>query len=70
MSKDSAPQSILSSYLLDITLARIVFHMLSTRQAYDETILGRNERQYRARAEARLRAQAKALGYKVVAAIA
>jgi transposase len=49
-------------------LARIVFHLLSTRQAYDETILGKNERQYRARAEARLRAQAKALGYKVVAA--
>lgn len=51
-------------------LARIVFHMLSTRQAYDETILGKNERQYLARAEARLRAQAKALGYKVVAATA
>ena len=49
-------------------VARIVFHMLSTRQAYDETILGRNERQFRIRAEARLRAQAKALGYSVVAA--
>jgi hypothetical protein len=50
-------------------LARIVFHMLSTRQAYDETIVGRNERQFRVRAEARLRAQAKALGYSVVAAV-
>jgi len=50
-------------------LARIVFHMLSTRQAYDETIVGRNERQFRVRAEARLRAQAKALGYSVVAVI-
>jgi transposase len=49
-------------------VARIVFHMLSTRQAYGETILGRNERQFRIRAEARLRAQAKALGYSVVAA--
>jgi transposase len=49
-------------------LARIVFHMLSTSQAYDETIVGRNERQFRVRAEARLRAQAKALGYSVVAA--
>jgi hypothetical protein len=48
-------------------LARIVFHMLSTGQAYDETILGRNERQFRLRAEARLRAQAKLLGYSVVA---
>lgn len=49
-------------------VARIVFHMLSTRQAYDETILVRNEWQFRIRAEARLRAQAKALGYSVVAA--
>ena len=49
-------------------LARIVFLMLSNRQAYDETIVGRNERQFRQRAEARLRAQAKALGYSVVAA--
>ena len=49
-------------------LARIVFHMLSTRQGYDEAILSKNERQFRARAEARLRAQAKALGYSVVAA--
>jgi transposase len=51
-------------------LARIVFHMLSTRQAYDEAILDKNERHFRARAEARLRAQAKALGYSVVSATA
>jgi len=50
-------------------LARIVFHMLSTRQAYDETILAKNEVQIRARAEARLRAQAKALGYSVTAIV-
>jgi transposase len=48
-------------------LARIVFHMLATREAYDEAILSRNERCFRARAEARLRAQAKALGYSVIA---
>jgi transposase len=48
-------------------LARIVFHMLATREAYDEAILGKNERRFRARAEARLRAQAKALGYSVIA---
>jgi transposase len=48
-------------------LARIVFHMLATREAYDEAILRKNERCFRARAEARLRAQAKALGYSVVA---
>jgi hypothetical protein len=49
-------------------LARIVFHMLTTRDAYDEAILNKNERGFRARAEARLRAQAKALGYSLVAA--
>ena len=48
-------------------LARIVFHMLSTREAYDEATLSKHERGFRARAEARLRAQAKSLGYSVVA---
>jgi hypothetical protein len=51
-------------------LAHIVFPMRSTRDAYDEAILHKNERGFRARAEARLRAQAKALGYSVVAATA
>jgi len=48
-------------------LARIVFHMLSKREAYDHAILTKNERRFRERAEARLRLQAKALGYSVVA---
>jgi transposase len=47
-------------------LARIVFHMLSKREAYDETILTKHEGHFRVRAEARLHAQAKALGYSVV----
>jgi transposase len=47
-------------------LARIVYHMLSTRQPYDESILRKHEQQFRGRAEARLRAQAKALGYSIV----
>jgi transposase len=51
-------------------LARIVFHMLSTREAYNEAILSQHEHRFRARAEARLRAQAKALGYSVIAATA
>jgi transposase len=51
-------------------LSRIVFHMIATREAYDEAILSKNERRFRARAEARLRAQAKALGYSVVAVTA
>lgn len=51
-------------------LARIVFHMLTTHEAYDEAILNEHERGFRARAEARLRAQAKSLGYSLVAAAA
>jgi hypothetical protein len=42
--------------------------MVSTRQAYDETILSKNERQFRVRGEAILRAKSKALGYSVVTA--
>jgi transposase len=51
-------------------LARIVFHMLSEREAYNEAIPRHKEQQFRARAEARLRAQAKTLGYSVVAVTA
>ena len=51
-------------------LARIVFHMLNTREAYNEAILNQHEHRFRARAEARLRAQAKLLGYSVIAATA
>ena len=63
-SKLGAPQAITAAAH---KLARIVFHMLSTRDTYDEAILKKNERHFRTRAEARLRAQAKALGYSVVA---
>lgn len=48
-------------------LARIVFHLLTTRESYNQAILTRSEQSFRTRAEARLRAQAKALGYSVVA---
>jgi hypothetical protein len=51
-------------------LARIVFHMLSTHQAYDEVVVARNQQCFRTRSEARLRAQAKALGYTVMPATA
>jgi transposase len=49
-------------------LARIVFHLLSTRQAYDATIFAKLEQQARMRAEAKLRAQAKAMGFQLVPA--
>jgi transposase len=47
-------------------LARIVFHMLTTHQPYDETIFAKLEQQARSRTEARLKAQAKALGFQLV----
>jgi transposase len=47
-------------------LARIVFHLLSTRQAYDETIFSKHEQQHRHRREMRLRHQARELGFNIV----
>lgn len=48
-------------------LARIVFHMLTVRQPYDETIFAAREQQYGARVEAKLRVQANALGFQLIA---
>ncbi len=47
-------------------LARIVYHLLTTRQPYAETRLAAAEAQHRHRTEARLRAQARALGFQLV----
>lgn len=49
-------------------LARIVFQILSTRQPYDESIFAQSEQTARLRTEARLKAQAKALGFHLVPA--
>lgn len=49
-------------------LARIIYHMVTTGHAYDETICAQNELQNRQRLEARLRKQAHELGLQVVAA--
>jgi transposase len=49
-------------------LARIIYHMVSTRQAYDETICVQNEVQNRKRLEARLRKQARDLGLQIIPA--
>jgi transposase len=49
-------------------LARIIYHMVTTRQAYDETICGQNEKRNRQQLEARLRRQARELGLQLVAA--
>ena len=50
-------------------LARILYHLLTTRQPYAETRLAAAEAQHRQRTEARLRAQARALGFQLVPVI-
>ncbi len=49
-------------------LARIIHHMVTTRQAYNETICVQNEVQNRQRLEARLRKQARDLGLEIIPA--
>jgi transposase len=49
-------------------LARIIYHRVTTRQAYDETICVQNEMQNRQRLEARLRKQARDLGLEIIPA--
>ena len=48
-------------------LARILYHMVTTGHAYDETICAQNEVQNRQRMEARLRKQARELGLQLIA---
>ena len=49
-------------------LARIVYHLLTTRQPCDESIFIKQEIRFRKRKEARLRAQARELGFHLVPA--
>lgn len=49
-------------------LARVVFHLLKTRQAYDDSVFAAAEQRYRRRTENRLKAQAQALGYLLIPA--
>jgi transposase len=49
-------------------LARIIFYLLSTRQAYDETAFSKHELQNRHRNETRLRRHARELGFTIVPA--
>jgi transposase len=48
-------------------LARIIYHMVTTGHAYDETICAQNEVHNRQRMEARLRKQAREFGLQLVA---
>lgn len=47
-------------------LARIIYHLITHRVAYDDRILAAAERQDMCRFERRLRRQARALGYELV----
>jgi len=47
-------------------LARIVYHMISTRQEYDTTVFQELERRVQDRKRMRLRAQARELGFDLV----
>src|ERR1700730_3834694 len=49
-------------------LARIIFHLLSTREAYDESVFHKCEEETRKRAELRLRRNAAHLGFQVIPA--
>jgi transposase len=49
-------------------LARITHHLITTGQTYDESAFARDETRYKKRAEVRLKAQAKALGFQLVPA--
>jgi transposase len=50
-------------------LARIIYHLLTTRQPYEQSRLAAAEADHRRRTEARLRTQARALGFRLVPAI-
>jgi len=47
-------------------LARIIYHLLTSRRPYDESIFIVQEIRFRQRKEARLRAQASELGFQLV----
>jgi transposase len=49
-------------------LARIVYHLLTTKEPYDDSVFAQAEQKYRRRTEKRLRAQAQALGFTLVQA--
>jgi transposase len=44
-------------------LAHIIYHLLKTGAAYDDTVFAKNERRYQQRREANLRQQARELGF-------
>jgi hypothetical protein len=63
ISAECAPKAITA---VAHKLARIIFHMLTTGQAYDETIFAQQEAQNNQRMQQRLRQQAKQYGFQLV----
>ena len=61
--KLGAPKAIIAAAH---KLARIFFHMVTTRQAYNESIFAKQEIIYRRRLQNRLKAQARQLGFQLV----
>jgi len=61
--KLGAPKSITAAAH---KLARILFHMLTTGQAYDETVFAQQEAQNNQRMQQKLRQQAKQFGFQLV----
>lgn len=47
-------------------LARIIYHLMTTRKPYDESVFEDLEMRYRQRAENRLKSQAQRLGFTLV----
>lgn len=59
----AAPQAITAAAH---KLARIIYHLVTHRQAYDESVFARQQARYNRRVESRLRAQARTLGFQLV----
>ncbi len=47
-------------------LARIIFHLVTTRQEFDDSRFAADQLRYQKRQEAELRARAKAMGYELI----
>jgi hypothetical protein len=65
--KLGAPKAIIAAAH---KLARITYHLLTTRQAYEESVFLAHEVKSKLRAQARLEAQARVLGFRLTPVLA
>ena len=47
-------------------LARMIFHLVTARQEFDDSRFAADQLRYQKRQEAKLRARAKAMGYELI----